>query len=78
MATTMTNQEWIEYYRFHPSEFKSFINYVETEFIKKDDTIEELRGALENLLRMTSEHPAVYDGSAEIKTARVVLAKATK
>jgi len=42
----MNNQEWIEYYRFHPSEFDGFIKYVESEFAKKDSRIVELKAVL--------------------------------
>jgi len=35
--------------------------------------VNKLEAALENLLNMLAEHPAVYDGAAEIKAARKVL-----
>jgi len=48
--TTMTNQEWIEYYRFHPSEFESFIKFVESSFQKKDERIESLENLMEKVV----------------------------
>ena len=41
----MTNREWIEYYRFHPSEFDAFINFT-TERVSNADA---LATALETL-----------------------------
>jgi len=43
----MTNKEWIEYYRFHPSEFDAFINFVETSFKKHDSTCAEFEKMLD-------------------------------
>ncbi len=38
-------------------------------------TIDRLTAALENLVTACSEHPAVYDGTAELKAARALLAE---
>ena len=40
---------------------------------EKAERIAELKKALENLLTMCIEHPAVYDGATEIKAARKAL-----
>ena len=37
-----TNQEWLEYYRFHPSEFESLIAFAEKAVIERDSYKETL------------------------------------
>ena len=52
----MNNQEWIEYYRFHPSEFESFIKFAE----QNASRIAALEATLSLALRYL-EHPDVLE-----------------
>lgn len=49
---TLTPQEWIEYYRFHPSEFESFVNYVEELTSKQAAEIAELKERESGLIKV--------------------------
>jgi hypothetical protein len=42
----MTNLEWIEYYRFHPSEFEALITFCEGQVIKKENLEEHIKALL--------------------------------
>jgi len=48
----LTTAEWLDHYRFHPSEFENFIKFVETELAERDATIERLRRAGYELIRV--------------------------
>jgi hypothetical protein len=61
----MTNKEWIEYYRFHPSEFDAFIKFCEG-LSNKNENLEaqlseanhqnaELQSALESIDALIEE-----------------------
>jgi hypothetical protein len=73
MDNEMNNTEWLEYYRKNPAEFDAFINGVEKDIIKKEQRIEELESALKEIIAMCLEHPAVYDGTVQIKNAQKVI-----
>jgi hypothetical protein len=73
MDNEMNNTEWLEYYRNNPAVFDSFIDCIEKEITKKEQRIEELESALKEIIAMCLEHPAVYDGTVQIKNAQKVL-----
>ena len=78
----MTTAEWIEYYRFHPSEFESFIKFVEGEISKRDTEIDAQSGRiakLETAIKsmgdiMNKELPYVTDGGTAYKIISIIRA----
>lgn len=73
----MTNAEWIEYYRFHPSEFDSFIKFIETEFAKNEAELADSKAAeafAANIIKahaqtMTMQDELIAQLNADLATA---------
>jgi len=71
----MNNKEWIEYYRFHPSD--AFIKYVE-EFKAKDERLaaaDELAAALNNVYGACCPQGHLNDKAGMWADARTALSK---